>query len=655
MQGGIAGKLAFLENNSRFKALFLLLLRSEDYIKSEKLAKDLGVTSRTIKNDLKNLKNALVPMEITLESRQSKGYRLIIGNPELEVELKAYFQIYQLDRIDNEFDVRVNYITRRLLVSAGWVKTETLQDELCMNSTNSLNRELARVKQFLAGYRLELVVQPHYGMRVTGAEFAKVAGLVRMYKFFSKDLAPEFHIEDYNCLFACEKREKNEIRKIFLKTISGSRIVFSDIYAERFVIYLIYFRNKRLGQETAALNMPGLDFDETVTEEFRLVKELTEKLRIQMDGFDFGDEVIRFLTYVAIISTDLYRFRDCTRENYGTLMDLAEETRNFMLTRFSEYLQINMFDDFTCIKDLLKIMLPISLKIWLGISDDADLGFHNVKSMEERPVLCAFMEKLAGELEERYHYRLSVREKYLIFHVFLGRMNRIVLPHVRLRLAIIAINGRLSTQQLKFNLQHYFSDFIEKIETRVLYELEFMENRNYDYYLCMEYGKNMHIPYEPIYFADEEMTETEYVESLSHVFFDAYKYDEVLPPVRLEELADEYRFGVFPVELFLEPEVAYEKLCMGSDNEIRVYFSFRSVKEQVKVFYFPNREDMTICCEKYFMVIDLMVKENQQKLKMILNVIEQIAERPELLEAGCSSGLGSYKFFFLNSLQERKH
>lgn len=650
MKQEAANMLSFLEANSRHKALFLLLLRAEDYKTSGELAKDLSVTSRTVKNDIKILKKELAPMGILLEARQSKGCRMLVENPELEAGLKAYFQIYQPDRIDNEFDNRVNYIIRYLLANGRYVKAEELQDGLCLNSNNSLSRELAGVKRFLAGYRLELVALPHHGMSVAGVGYAKVAGMVRMYKFFSKDSFPEFHIEAYNRLFRCDKQEKEEIRKIFLKTVSSSRIVFSDIYAERFVIYLIYFRNRILGGEEVSLELPQIDFDETGTEEYRMVSELTEKLRIQVEGFCFTEEIIRFLTYIAVFSTDLYRFRDCTRENYGTLVDLAEESRNFMLSRFSEYLQINMFDDYTCIKDLLKILLPISLKIRMGISDDADLGFHSAKSMENQPVLSFFMEKLAGEFEGRYGYRLSEREIYLIFNVFLGRMNRIVLPHKRLRLAILAINGRLSTQQLKFNLQHYFSEFIERIETRVLYELEFMENRDYDYYLCMEYGKNMDIPYEPIYFADEEMAETEYVESLRHVFFDSYKYDEVLPPIEFLELSGQYRFGVFPVEQFLEEGVEYERICAGSANEIRIYFSFRSTKEQVKVFYFPNSEDITICCEKYFLVIDLMVGENQQKLKMILNVMEQIAGKPELLAAVCQKGLGSYKFFFLNLL-----
>lgn len=107
---------------------------------------------------------------------------------------------------------------------------------------------------------------------------------MRMYKFFRKDSSPEFHIEAYNLLFWCEKQEKEEIRKIFLKTISNSRIVFFDIYAERFVIYLIYFRNRTLAGEEEDLDLPELDFDEKSTDESLLVNELLDKLRIQMDG-----------------------------------------------------------------------------------------------------------------------------------------------------------------------------------------------------------------------------------------------------------------------------------------------------------------------------------------------------------------------------------
>lgn len=639
----------FLDRNPRFKALFLLLLRSDGYKKSEELAKELGVTSRTIKSDLKVLKEELSRLGVELSSRQSKGYQLNIRDRELEIRLKECFQIYQAETIDNEFDRRVQYILRRLLTDREPVRVESLQEELCLNVNNSISRELQRVKQVLAGYQLELVVQPHYGLRITGKEYARIACLIRMYRFFQKGSIPEFRVEAYKRLFYCTKEDRETVSKIFYKTIVKSRIVFSDIYAERFLIYLIYFRNRVLDSTVLPLEIPVLDFDFTVTEEYELVNELVEKLRNQMEGFAFSDETIRFLTFVAVMSTDLYRFRDCTEENYGSLLVLAEEARNFMLARLTEYLQINMFEDYTCMKDLLKIILPVSLKIWLEISDDVDLGFHNVTCMDHEPVLKLQMERLREAFLERYHYRFSSREMDLIFHTFLGLLNRITLSHSRLHLALIAIDGRLSTQQLKFNLQHYFSEFIEKIETRVLYELEAMESPDYDCYLCMEYGKNMNIPYRPIYYADEEMTESEYVESLSHVFFDSYRYDEVLPPIRLMEIEEQYRFEVFPIETYLNPETEYGKFSLGNKNEIIVYFSFTAPKEGVTIFSFANSEDITIRCEQYFVMIDLSVQESRQKLKMILNVIERIAESPEMIHRYCQEGLTSYKNFFIKS------
>lgn len=647
MNNELVKKLSFLDDNSRFKALFLLLLRSDDFKKSESLANDLGVTSRTIKNDLKILKNELYELNIKLIAKQSKGYKLEIDDKETENYLKAFFQIYQANAIDNEFDTRIQYIIRRLLVSKKPIKMESLQEELCINVNNSLSRELQQIKKILSTYQLSLVIKPHHGMYIKGDNFAKTILLIRMYKFFDKNSTPEFRIEDYNKIFDCEENEKENIRKIFIKTITKSRIVFSDVYIERFIIYLIYFRNKVLANEAIDLNIPNIDLQYSNTEEYELINELVDKLRNQYKGFDFSKEVIQFLTYIAIMSTDLYRFKDCSEENYGTLLESAEETRNYMLNKFSDYFQINMYDDYTCMKDLLKIMIPISIKIKLGISDDIDVGFHNVTDIEMKPILGFYVRKLSIEFYEEYNYYFSDREKYLIFNIFLGFMNRIILSHRKLKLAIIAINGRLSTQQLKFNLQHYFSEFIEKIETRVLYELESIDNLNYDYFLCTEYGKNMNISYEPIYFADESMTESDYVDSLNNVFFDSYGYDDILPPISLNKIEEKYRFDIFLVEDYLQFGCKYEKLYINSKSEIQVYFNFNSSKEEVKIFYFANKEDITLHCEKYFIIVNINIGESKQKLKMILNVIDKIAENPEILMKQCQNNYTSYKYFFI--------
>lgn len=156
MDSELSRKLQFLDNNARFKALFLLLLRSEDYLQSDSLATELHVTARTIKNDLKLLQQELENLQIQLISKRSKGYKLDIPDFKTEQYLKEYFQIYQATTIDNEFDIRVQYIIRRLISSPIPIKMELLQEELYVSSHNSLTKELQGVKEIIAKYQLSL-------------------------------------------------------------------------------------------------------------------------------------------------------------------------------------------------------------------------------------------------------------------------------------------------------------------------------------------------------------------------------------------------------------------------------------------------------------------------------------------------------------------
>ncbi|MGX7265035.1 BglG family transcription antiterminator [Enterococcus crotali] len=647
MKSGLSKTMEFLENKARFKALFLLLLRSEDYVKSDSLADELGVTSRTVKTDIQSLKDELAQIDITVISKRSKGYKLKITDKEYENSIKEFYQIYQSTTIDSEFDTRVQYILRRLLIAKEPVKMEALQKELNSNTSNSLSKELQRVKELLTDYDLTLMVRPHYGMLIQGAAFKKVMLTIRVYKHFNKVANPDFGIPEYNELFFCHQQEKEKIRKVFYRTMIKSRVVFSDINAERFFVYLIYFRNNNAELESSDLGFPELDFEYRDTEEYALVVEIIQKLRNQFSDFKFSEKIIQFLTYLAIISTDLYRFKDCTKENYGSLLELAEETRNFLLKNLSQYLQIDIFDDYTCIKDLLKIMLPISLKIKLKVSDSIDLGYENIRDYENEPVLEHYMLKLCDEFYLKYGYKFSVREQHILFSTFLGTLNRIILEHRKLKLAIIAIDGRLGTQQLKFNLQHHFSAYIEKIETRVLYELDFLNEQTYDYYLCSNYGKNMNINYAPIYFAEEDMTEFEYVDSFRHIFLDAFDYDKVMPSIAFIEMDQKYKFKHFPIEEYFQEGSTYEHIKLKGHTQIHIYFDLSAKTESFQLFSFPKTEDQSLGGKEYYLLLHLAIEEDKQKLRMFLNIINSLAEDREKLIRFCHEKTDSYTNFFL--------
>lgn len=610
----LSKELEFLTSKPRLKSLFILLFRAENYVTSQELAERLDVTSRTIKSDITELRTMIEKIGV-IESKRSLGYKLFINKNEYREKIKIMFQIYPSSKVENEFDYYVLYILRRLVSSPIPIKVEELQRELL--TTSSLNKEFADVREMLAKYDLSLAVRPHHGMCIEGPFFKKIMLTIRIYRYFSEESLDTFVVEDYQQLFQCSPSEKNEIKQTFLKVITKTRIVFSDIDVERFVIYLIYFRNYLSAHKELQLDLPKIDFDYENTEEYKLVREFIQVLRNKFTGFDFIQEITQFLTYVSIFSTDLYRFVDCNEKNYHQLIPLAEEARNFLMNQLSNYLKIDVFEDYTCFKDLLKMMIPISLKIKLNVSDSIDFRYKDFTSDGGQPILRFYVNKLAIGFYKKYRYEFSKRELHIIFLIFYGLLNRITLEHRKLRIAIIAIDGRLSTQQLKFNLLHYFSDYIERIETRALYELNVAKDLYFDYYLCTNFGKNLDIKQAPVYYVEEEVSEVDYLESLRKIFVKTSSlYGEKLPPI---QLLNKKSFGK-------EKQVLTNKddfIEISSEVKVKMFLNFSADDE--KFIIWESELD------EYTVIVHLKLGDDKQILKMILKILNRIMIEPELL------------------------
>lgn len=269
--------LRILDKNKRYKAIFLLLLRNNQHINSEKLSSEIQVSSRTIKNDIKYLKEALEKYQISIFSKAAYGYKLHIEQEELSNDLLSHFQISQLSNINNKFEHRVNYILRRLLSSDQYIKIEQLQEALFLSFNSSLSKELYQVRKKLAKYELNLVSKPYYGIKVEGATFKKIMLTVRMYKYFNYKTKPNFFIPQFNQLFNHPNKEK--IRLTLNKTLIQSEIVLSDIYAERFLLYLIYFYHQCEQKRDYHIDLPVLPFHYKKTKEYLFLTQLSENLK----------------------------------------------------------------------------------------------------------------------------------------------------------------------------------------------------------------------------------------------------------------------------------------------------------------------------------------------------------------------------------------
>ena len=148
------------------------VLSKTEYRTANGLAKELGVSSKTVRNQIKSLNKLLHDYGGRVEAKHAVGYRLTVHNAAKLKELEKLMQNYTYQRsvIPNSSRERIQYLLEYLLNTDRYVKLDDLSDQLYI-STRTLSENLKKVERFLDEYDLRLQRKPGYGIRIEGAEF----------------------------------------------------------------------------------------------------------------------------------------------------------------------------------------------------------------------------------------------------------------------------------------------------------------------------------------------------------------------------------------------------------------------------------------------------------------------------------------------------
>ncbi|WP_079708676.1 BglG family transcription antiterminator [Paraliobacillus ryukyuensis] len=154
--------------NTRQQQILKELIGQSNPITSEQLAILIQVTSRTIRNDIKQLNNELIGSGATIVSARGHGYHLDIAK---ENEFKQFIQslIDPDESIPVEPEDRVHYLVKKFLLYPDYLKIEDLAEDLFV-SRSTLKNDIKDVKVVLNKYKLDLIKQPNYGLKVSGEE-----------------------------------------------------------------------------------------------------------------------------------------------------------------------------------------------------------------------------------------------------------------------------------------------------------------------------------------------------------------------------------------------------------------------------------------------------------------------------------------------------
>ncbi|MCD7034548.1 BglG family transcription antiterminator [Metabacillus sp. GX 13764] len=219
--------------NTRTAAILRELMRSEAPMTSEYLAKLIGVTSRTIRNDIKELNAYILESGASIHSIRGTGFQL-------EIEDSGKFRKLLQEIVKDEAEEtpslpkdRIHYLLKRLLLAKGYSKLDDIADEMFV-SKSTLNNDLRDVKEILHAYGITLEKRPNFGLRCKGEEFKiRLCIADHVFNTFEIDFDPKtVGIESIT------KEDITAIRSTILKNIEEHGITISDIGLSNLLIHI---------------------------------------------------------------------------------------------------------------------------------------------------------------------------------------------------------------------------------------------------------------------------------------------------------------------------------------------------------------------------------------------------------------------------------
>lgn len=334
--------------NKRLIQILDLFLDNKKTINGEAIGVAIGVSSRTIRNDIKELNYLLKQYGATIKSETGVGYTLIINNEDslkrllATIKSKENVLLPASNIVPSDSEERVNYIISKLLINSlgkGEIIDQfDLADELFI-SLSTLKKDIKAIDNILRSYQLKVSISQKKGVSIIGDE-AKIRFCISEFVFNRNNLANVEDLDFYKNIFA--KDEMNIIKQIILETMHEEKIRLTDIAFKNLIIHTMIMLKRFEKQKK-------VDYDKEIismlksSEEFKSSIIIIEKIKDRL-SIDLSEEVY-YLTQHLISSKKF--LSEKSSENVE-IKELIEK----MLTKIKEETNVDLFDDIQLINGL---------------------------------------------------------------------------------------------------------------------------------------------------------------------------------------------------------------------------------------------------------------------------------------------------------------
>ena len=436
--------------------ILLSLVNTNEPVSAEWIAKKLGLSDRTIRNEFKLIQQKSNSFGISVKSIRGKGYQLEtfdhdLFNKKLSKLWKKEQKVDFFEQIN-----RVIYMLKRFLMERDFIKLESFEDEMYVSKT-TIQNDLKLVRDILKKYNLELVNRPYYGTRVEGDEYMKRLCMSSYILNRNNDLS----VEGFSFQVA-DKDLYEKILEILITKVNEFQMEMSDISVMNLATH-ITIACKRI-KEGFVIEKTNNQLQSKYLFEKVVAYEIIRKVE-SLVGLNFPDSEIEYII-VHLLGTKLLQKEELTEysdfDEVGSIVDC-------MLERLLTELQWDFRGDKEFIQALTLHIRPAMNRLRFG------LNIRNPFLNEiKRKYPTAFDGAVTASKCIKEYLSMDVDEHeiaYIAIHISVAMERMKTIDKTVKRVIIVCSSGIGSAKLLYYRLKNIFKQELEIVDSISYYKL----------------------------------------------------------------------------------------------------------------------------------------------------------------------------------------
>ncbi|ETI68510.1 BglG family transcription antiterminator [Neobacillus vireti] len=446
-----------LSLTKRQKDILQFLTESSEPITAEWIAKEIGISDRTVRKEMKLLQQDSGMLGIEIESIRGKGYQMKVLNSEfLSTKSSLLFEENNQSATFMEQEDRVRYLLKRLLLAPDFIRFETLEEETFV-SRSTLQQDLKIVRQMIKKYKLKITNRPHYGTKVEGDEYKKRSCLSNLILRENGDISLKG-----GPLQLVEGELFEKIKEVLIKKVNDHQINISDVELENLTIHIV-IACKRI-KEGFIIDPLGVQLGNEHAFEKMVSLEVIKEVET-ITGLSFPKSEIDYIM-VHLLGTKLLTREEVT--DFGEF-DEVNTLVNCMIEKLRSEFIWDFHNDIEFIKGITLHLRPAMNRLRYGLNMRNPL-LNQTKtkfpSAFEGAVVASkciedYLNKETGENEIAY----------IALHIGAALERMKEKQKQAKRVLLVCATGMGSAQLLFYHLQNVFKSDIEIVDTISFYNL----------------------------------------------------------------------------------------------------------------------------------------------------------------------------------------